>query len=106
MEYLQYKSLARCAEKLSRRAHKRVVETQAVEKGGPTTIRQPWVRLYTYFEIKSEQTLSLGMEEMCVEGDGGVPDVGSVVAVPRLSCETRLFITFRFHVWSYSIYAI
>jgi hypothetical protein len=59
---------------------------------------------YTYFEKKkSEQTLSLGVEEKCVEGDGGVPDVGSVVAVPRLSCETRLFITFRFHVWSYSI---
>jgi hypothetical protein len=58
---------------------------------------------YTYFEIKSEQTFSLGVEEKCVEGDGGVPDVGSVVAVPRLRCETRLFITFRFHVWSYSI---
>jgi hypothetical protein len=38
-----------------------------------------------------------------VEGDGGVPDVGSVAAVPRLRCETRLFITFWFHVWSYSI---
>jgi hypothetical protein len=38
-----------------------------------------------------------------VEGDGGVPDVGSVVAVPRLSCESRLFSTFRFHIWSYSL---
>jgi hypothetical protein len=58
---------------------------------------------YTYFEIKSEQTLSLGVEEKCVEGDGEEPDVDSVVAVPRLSCETRLFFTVRFHVWSYSI---
>ena len=40
-----------------------------------------------------------------MEGDGGVPDVGSVVAVvaPRLSCESRLFSTFRFHIWSYSV---
>ena len=38
-----------------------------------------------------------------MEGDGGVPDVGSVVAVPRLSCESRLFSTFRFHIWSYSL---
>ena len=38
-----------------------------------------------------------------MEEDGGVPDVGSVVAVPRLSCESQLFSTFRFHIWSYSL---
>jgi hypothetical protein len=56
-----------------------------------------------FFQIKIEQKLSLGVEKECVEGGGGEPDVGSVVALPRFGCETRLFPTFRFHIGSYRI---